>query len=132
VPTNDINTNWLVGTEASDTYPKFGTGVYGTKSGNLVSFKAGHETYEDWLTAYYERTRPLVKTPEESKALAPTHFIVTYGTTTTEWTIDYWNQYIAIAETVTAKSTAIIRFIRRTASGDLQLAYAAALIKSIA
>ena len=122
---------WLVGTEASDTYPRFGVGVYGKKVDKLVNFGGDFETQDAWLEAYYWRTRPLVDTTTELKAPKPTHFIVTYNGLVTEWSIDDWNKNLQIAEVVTSKSTAFIRFIKRTAAGDLQLSYAAAMIKTI-
>lgn len=129
-PTGDAVTNWEVSTEGGDVTPRYGQGVYGKLVNGRVSFAAGFTTQEDWLEAYYRRTRPLVNPSVEVKPLVPTHFVVQHGTTTTEWAIKDWDQALSIGPVVQANSTAILRFIRRTAGGDLQLAYAAAVIKA--
>lgn len=128
-PTNDVSPDWIIGTEGGDTFPRFGDGVYGLKKGSLVNFKGAFATYEDWLTAYYQNTSPLVNTVSENEAPKPTHFFVTYGTTETEWEVADWNKDLNIGP-VTTPSSAALRFICRTAQGDLQLSYAVAPIKS--
>lgn len=128
---NDPEPNWLVTTESSELNPRFGNRVWGSKVGNKVNFKANHETFETWLKAYYLDTLPLVNPSNESEPMTPTHFAVMYGTTETEWPITQWNQDLNIALTVNALSTVSIRFFKRAASGDIQLSYAAALIKQL-
>ena len=125
---NDQEPNWTVGTESSDTYPRFGTKVWGRKVGLLVNFAAGNTSVDEWLDHYYYKTRPLIG-PSETKALYPTHFAVTVNGVTTEWPISNWNADLALASTIPALSTAVIRFFKRVPSGDIHLSYAAALIK---
>lgn len=122
--------NWTVGTEASDQYPRFGQQVYGKLNGALVNFGAGLTTQADWLTQYYAMTRPLIDVTKEVNPPVPTHFQVDYNGTVTEWSIDDWNTDLAISVTPKAYDTVFIRFIKRTASGDLILSYAAALLKA--
>lgn len=121
---------WKVATKSNDQYPMFGEKVYGLKKNNLVNFGAGCAGQAEWLDQYYWRSLPMVNPQEEVKAPTPTHFIVTLGGTSTEWSIADWNSDLSVATSPTAGSTAIIRFIRRMAAGDLQLSYAAALIKA--
>lgn len=130
-PTNALQAAWTVTTESNENYPRFGVQVYGLKTNNLVNFKAGHETFNDWLKAYYRDTLPMVNALQENEAPSPTHFIVTYGSDQTEWSISQWDQDLNISANVNVGTTALIRFIRRTASGDLQLSYAAAMIKGV-
>ena len=127
---NSPEENWRVASESNDNSETFGIGVWGQKVGSKVSFKANHETLESWLDAYYYKSAPLVDPTRESRPIVPTHFVVSYGGVETEWTIDQWDKELAISTTVTPKTTAILRFIRRKVAGDLQLSYAAALIKA--
>lgn len=131
-PNSDRMPAWTVSTESSDFHPRFGNQVYGEIVGQQVNFAAQHENLESWLQAYYWETRPLVNQGHESAAPAPTHFVVQYGASVTEWPIDQWNNNLTIAPTLTAGSLASIRFIRKLPSGTLQLAYAAAMVKHIA
>ena len=125
---NNPEANWTVATESGN-QNIFGGQVWGQRNGNKVSFKAGHADFESWLTAYYYNTLPLIDPTKEVRPLAPTHFAVNYGGTETEWPITDWDKELAIAATVSSKTTATIRFFKRTATGDLHLSYAAAMIK---
>lgn len=129
-PSNDLITSWTVATESSnDSQPRFGHQVYGLLENGLVNFASGHLTQADWLTHYYREALPLINVLNENQAPNPSHFIVTYGATVTEWPISQWNQALAIAASVLANTTVMIRFVKRTSSGDMQLAIAAAIIK---
>lgn len=126
---HDPESNWTVATESSDIHPRFGSRVWGRKNGNLVNFMADHADMDSWLEEYYYKTKPLVNVASENAPMVPTHFEVNLGGTVTEWPLGSWNQDLNIASTVPGLSTASIRFFKRTASGDLHLSYAAALIK---
>lgn len=128
-PTDAPEPAWLMATEASDSQPRFGSKVYGLKVGALVNFKAGHASLAEWLQSYYRETFPLVNGLNENQAPEPSHFLVTYGDTTTEWSVSQWDQDLSLAANVVKGETVVIRFIKRGAGGDLQLAYAAAMIK---
>lgn len=129
-PTNDLQIPWSVGTEASDTIPRFGTGIYGSiKSGGRVNFASELTTREQWLHHFYEKTLPLVDRDNERGPLLPTHFIIQYGTAVTEYDIAAWDQNLAIGNNVAPGKNAYIRFVRREVSGDLQLAWAATTLK---
>lgn len=120
---------WKMSSEANGVY--FGEGIYARRVNALgmVTFKADFETYEDWLAAYYTKTLPLYDSTSEHGAPAPTHFIVKVGTTETEWTMDYWDKNIVIADNVQNYATASIRFIKRQIEGDLHLSVAAVLVR---
>ena len=123
--------DWKVRTVSSDSNPGFGNRVWAKKvGGNQINLTAEHSTFADWLDAYYYQTLPLYNAAVENAPPAPTHFEVSYGTTKTIWPIESWDDNIAVASSVAAKATVLIRFIKRTASGDLSLSFAAALIKS--
>lgn len=131
-PSNDLLPAWTVATEANEQYPRYGNQVYGNRRSNgLVNFAAGHDDQASWLISYYGQTRPLVNLSTEIQAPLPTHFIVNYKGVETEWPISAWDQDLNLAPVTAAGTTVSIRWIRRKASGDLQLAYGAALIKSL-
>lgn len=129
-PTLEAIPDWIVATEGGDYYPRYGEGVYARRSGNLVNFKGDFTTLESWLNAYYWLTKPLVNTHIENNAPTPTHFTVEYNGTSTEWLVTQWDQALNIAESVTAPSTAVLRFFKRTSQGDQYLSFAAVSIKS--
>ena len=132
-PSQDTLPSWTVATESSETHPRYGFKTYGIrKTSGLVNFQSEFTTLEDWLAAYYLATIPLVNPSEEVRAPTPTHFIVEYNGVETEWPVTSWDQDLNLAQSTAAGSTAIFRWIRRLPSGDLQLAYSAAIIKTIA
>lgn len=132
-PENKLVPDWTVLTESSDTHPRYGVEVYGElKQNGLVSFKAGHATYEEWLVEYYHKTLPLINPVTEVRPVAPTHFIVDYKGTRTEWSVTDWDKDLSISlASVQDKETVTIRFISRKAAGDLQLSISAAIIKKL-
>lgn len=130
-PSNDASNAWLVSTVASDTNPKFGQGIFGRVVGNKVNFKSGFETQSEWLEAFYERTYPLIDQGYESEAPMPSHFVVNYEGTETEYPISSWGEDITIAPAAMYGKTVSLRFIKRTATTTLQLSYAAVLLKFI-
>ena len=128
--TSDPSGDWMVRTTSSDSNPGFGSEVYGRKIGNLANLSSGCQSLTEWLNKHYWPTLPQFDASKEVAAPTPTHFEVTYGSTVTTWEISQWNADLAVAATVTSKSTVTIRFIKRTAGGDLTLSFAAMMIKS--
>lgn len=128
---NSQRGNWSVNTVSSDIHPRFGADVWGRKiDTDKINLACNKENLEDWLQSFYWRTYPLVNQAEENVAPTPTHFVVTLGNKSTVWPISDWDKDLNIATTVNAQSTVFIRFIKRTASGDMSLSYAAAMIKN--
>lgn len=128
----DTQAAWTVATESSDQYPRYGHQVYARRTGpGSVNLQAEFDEYDDWLEAYFHQLRPLLDVTTEVAVPRPTHFIITHGTTVTEWSVANWNQNIAIGTAVSANDTVMIRWIRRTAQGDLQLAVGATMVKTV-
>lgn len=124
---------WSIGTESSDQYPRYGENVYAERVGSsTINLSSGFLTQEEWLDSIYYRLRPLVDVTTESRPPAPTHFIVTHGSSVTEWSISDWNKPLAVNTLVTVNGTITIRWIKRTAAGDLQLAIGALMVKNVA
>lgn len=135
-PSADAMSSWAVLSESSDTVPRYGEGVYGliqTVNGDVnvlsVNFAAGFASYQEWLEAYYWRTLPLVDRVNESNAPEPTHFVVEYNGREIEFPVSSWNTALNIADRPTSGSLATLRFIKRTPTNDIQLAYGAAILK---
>lgn len=126
---SDEHANWTVATQSSDQQPRYGEHVWGKITGDKVNFKADHGNYVSWLKAFYEDTGPLTNPAVGTEVLTPSHFVVDYGGQTTEWPMAMWDKDLNIAGVVATKTTAVIRFIKRTTGGDLQLSYAAAMLK---
>lgn len=127
-PDTTLQLPWAVNTESSPQQPRYGGQTYGLVVNNLLRLKAGCNTVEEWLARYYHALNPIILTNSEITPLRPTHFIVNYEGVETEWVIDDWNKDIAVAPSIQTKKTITIRFIRRGASGDLQLAIGAVMI----
>lgn len=124
-------TDWTVGTEASNDYPRFGTGILAALiNSSTVNLASGFTTYNEWLEAMFHRTRPLIDPTSETTVPNPTHFVVHYGVSELEFPISSWNQNLNIGSGIANNQTLMLRFIRKTAGGDLNLSIAAAIIKS--
>lgn len=129
-PSADSLPSWTVRTEASDTVPEFGLDTYGfVHDDSTVSFKAGFNSMNDWLQAMYYKTLPLINRLNENTPPAPTHFIVSYNGIDTEYSVLMWDQYLNLGTAGVSGKFASIRFIKRTPTTDLQLSFAAVILK---
>jgi hypothetical protein len=123
-------TAWTVSHEANNTRPNYGLGLFADKiSSNVLNVTSGLATQSLWLEKLYLATYPLVNPNTEIAPMTPTHFIVSYEGIATEYPISSWDQNLSVATAITNYSTLFIRFIKRTASGDLNLAVSALIIK---
>lgn len=125
---NVPDANWTVSTESPNA-AVFGAQVWGNKKVDKVTFRADHADFDSWMTSYYYNTLPLIDPTREARPIVPTHFAVTYNGVETEWPIADWDKELSIGAVINSKTTAILRFFKRTAAGDLHLSYAAAMIK---
>lgn len=123
-------TPWVVSHEANSSRPSYGLGLYADKiSSNVVNLTSGITTQTEWLEKVYLNTFPLVNPNTEVGPLQPTHFVVTYDGLSTEYPIASWDQNLNVANSLVNYRTLSIRFVKRTASGDLNLAVSALIIK---
>lgn len=129
----DSSTNvtaWTVSHESMDTRPSFGVGLYARRNSvNVVNLASGLDTEAEWLEKMYLQTYPLLDRTSELSVPNPTHFIVTINNQMNEFAIGQWNQNLLLSLDPAEHSTLSVRFIRRTSSGDLQLAIAAVMVK---
>lgn len=123
-------TAWLMSHESMDTRPSFGSGLYARRTAvNTINLASGLDTETQWLEKVYLQTYPLLDKTAELSVPNPTHFIVTINGQSNEFGIGQWNQNLLLSNDPAQHSTLSVRFIRRTASGDLQLAMAALMVK---
>jgi hypothetical protein len=130
-PDNSISqTTWTVSHESMDTRPSFGLELYAKRiSANTINISSGIDTEANWLERMYLQTYPLLDRTAELTVPGPTHFIVSYNGQDAEYGIGQWNQSILLASDPVMFNTVTVRFIRRTASGDMQLSIAALICK---
>lgn len=123
-------TAWTVSHESNVSRPSYGLNVYAKfRSSTTINISSGIPTLVDWKTRVYKETFPLVNPNTEVTALEPTHFVVTYNGNSVEYPISAWNADLTVSTPVVAYKTITVRFIKRAASGDLQLAMSAMIIR---
>lgn len=129
-PENKVVPDWTVFTQGGSG-SRYGVGVYGRIDGNQVNFQGDASAQEDWIDANYRRTDPLVNEEVELHAPTPTHFEITNGTSVTTWTIDHWNQNIAIGGVLQANRQVVVRFTRQSSQGELTLSMGMLTLKTL-
>ncbi len=124
------STAWLMSHESNSSRPSYGLDIFAKrKSANTLNLSSDIATFAEWKTRVYEHTFPLINPNTDVVPLTPTHILVTLNNVTNEYPITDWATDLVMSGTVTAKQTVGIRFIKRTASGDLQLAMAAMIVR---
>lgn len=128
-PPDNVHTSWLMSQEASVTRPAYGQDLFAKRmSDNTINLNSGIVTFDEWNSRVYLNTYPLVNPATEIIPMSPTHFVVNYNGLDTEFPITDWNVDLNVGNGITQYSTVSIRFMKRTASGDLQLAIAAIVV----
>lgn len=128
-PDPDRHTPWTMSQEQNSARPSYGVNLLGlVKSSSSINLAANCVDLPDWLLKVYGYTYPLVNQATGVAAPTPTHFVVTYNGVSTEYAVSNWSSDLNVANNVVAKSTVSIRFIKRTSSGDMQLAMAAMVL----
>lgn len=126
-----VNVNpWTVSNDPSPKHNLFGPGLAVKKvSDTVINLSNGFNILGDWLQNVYLNTYPLINPSTEVNPLTPSHFVLTYNGVDTEYNINTWSNDLTLSEVVYLTKTVTLRFIKRTSSGDLQLAVAAMMIK---
>ena len=130
-PSVVATTPWIVRTESDTGVPEYGQGVFG-KLVNLTSIdiSVGETVLDTWLDRVYYAMAPLVDPRVEVIAPRPTHFVLTYNDTSTEYSINEWNSRLSVTGPVTDNTNVIIKFIRKSTSGDMNLTVCSMAIKA--
>lgn len=130
---SDQDTPWLISNQPAPNTPAYGREASARRRGNtLLTVDAGRATQQEWLDEIYGLTYPLVDLRSEIRAPLPTHFEVSVdgGNNWTDYEIAFWDKEIAVNGLVTLNNTALIRFVKRSGSGNLYLSMGALTIKS--
>lgn len=124
-PSKATESAWNIVTEASANVPTYGRSVLGKKvSDTSINISMGVSDKSDWLEMMYYAMAPLVDPRVELRPPEPTHFVLEYNGHETEYSIHEWNSVLSVQGPVKGDTNAIIRFIKRTLSGDLYLSVA--------
>lgn len=97
----------------------------GTAGLNIVRLANGETSKETWLQRLFYNIDPLYDPQTEVKAPEPTHFILVTKTRTFEVAISQWSSDITFINDLANGEAMFIRWIKRTASTDLQLGVSA-------
>ena len=123
-PGNENRANWTVGFEADEV--PYGAGVKADVqfiSQDLWRYdvSAGCASKELWLEKVFYATMPLFDPQTESRAPAPTHFVLVVGSRRVELAISQWNIRSSLSEHVREGECVYLEFFKRTATNDLYL-----------
>lgn len=127
-PGTQRTTNWtLAYVNAQD--PAYGVDTHANLrmiNANLYEMKvdSGFTSLEQWLNKLYWAGKPLYDPLREGNAPEPNVFVVVVGGTELEFSVDQWNQQFQVGAGLALNGTAIIKFLRRTSTTDLQLGIA--------
>ena len=94
---------------------------------NLYRIKvdSGFANQTEWLNKLYYAGKPLYDPLREGAPPIPNFFQIVVGGTEVEYNLDEWNIESDIPNGLAVNGTAVIRFIRRTQTTDLQVGLAA-------
>ena len=130
-PSAVASTAWTVRTESDTNVPVYGQGIIASRINNTsINISFGETSLESWLDRVYYAMAPLVDPRVETTAPKPTHFVITYNDKSTEYAISEWSSNISVTGPVTGNTNAIVKFIRKTSSGDMNLTVCVIPIKA--
>jgi hypothetical protein len=126
--TEHSGTNWLIGFDPNQE-PPFGRNNqarYQMINQNLhkINIANGETDYATWLDRFYRYTRPLFNDQGEIEAPNPTHIVLVFSGREVEFPIEQWQGDLTVSDMLTPNGTLFIKFIKRLADSDLQLAVA--------
>lgn len=121
-------TNWTVNSTPGDSID-YGVDVH-CRTTTISSTAWGLKVDSDfpdqatWLQNLYTRSKPLTDPKREFAAPLPNMFIIQVGSQSYEYTLDNWNQQLVLPVQIPLNSTLVLRWIKRTSTGDLDLGVA--------
>jgi hypothetical protein len=133
-PNTDTSAPWVV-TPQAGSETTFGVGAFAkvnvvSASTSKIKLSGGYTTLADWLKKVYGATLPMFDQADSTKAPDPTHLtLLIDGQDVVTIPLEQWNQPITILSAITGTKNAYVKFIRRTATTDLQLSIAALPIR---
>lgn len=126
----EAKTPWLIKGEAVGGHAAYGEDLIAVKKAPaVINISASIQTNEEWLERVYKMTYPLMNPSTELSPPNPTHFSLGIGDVWHDFPISDWNKDLSVTLAVNKGSTALIKFVKRTSTGDLTLSLAAMLIR---
>lgn len=127
---NDLENPWTVSHESVSNRPSYGASLFAKKVNNTtVNIGANISEFVDWKQKVYLQAYPLLDRTIEINPPSPTHFVLTYAGTSIEYLITDWNVDLNLGINLPQYSTVSIRFVKRTASGDMQLGISCMIVR---
>lgn len=93
----------------------------GSSGLSTINFANGEELLADWLKRVFYAADPLYDPQTEAWAPEPTHFIIATRSRTFEVPVSQWKNDITFINDLPEGATVYLKWIRRQASGELQL-----------
>ena len=122
---------WTISHESISSRPSYGLGLKAIKlSGNSIRINSDIATYEEWKERMYSHIYPLVNRVSEINPPNPTHFVIGYNGTETEFPITNWASVLNLNVNIPVYKTITVRFLKRTGSGDMHLGISALMVKT--
>lgn len=123
-------TSWTMTHEAIAGRPVYGDGIVAKRiNATTLNLKSGLTTLTEWKEKLYRQTYPLVDPARELSAPEPNYFVIQIDSVTREIPIADWDKNINLNYNLSLYKTVTVRFIKKTATGDLQLSIACMLLK---
>lgn len=127
--TDHSSTPWTIAYERNQT-PVFGLNnwcnvTFVNDNLKYLDITCGETIFANWLARLYWPTKPLFSPTHESKAPEPNFFSIITRDGEYEFPIKQWNTQLTINGLLANDETVFVRFFKRTADTDLQLAMAA-------
>ncbi len=127
-PGTTRTTNWTIAFDPGQN-PAFGTNnfaatVFTNQNYSTVNVGCGAVTQAEWLERLYYNTKPLVDEAREVLPPMPNFFKLIVGSQELEFPISQWNTTQVLNTVLSNSGTLFIKFIKRTADNDIQLAVA--------
>ena len=127
---NELETCWTIATELLGNRPVYGTRISAKQiKPKIINISSGFTNYRDWLDNIYIKTYPIIDRTIEVNPPKPNHVIVSYGSSSVEIHVDFWDKDITFLNGIPLYSTISLRFIKRTSTGDMQLSTAMMLVR---
>lgn len=128
-PGTQRTTNWTIGFDP-DQDPAYGVANHALSTftnSSLSTLNVGLEApnVDAWLDRIYYGVRPLFDSAAELEPPLPTHFVIKGPSSDVVLPLSAWNQTTTLNFALANSSTVFIKFIKRTADNDIQLAIAA-------
>lgn len=123
---------WEVSNQVPTSTPYYGTGLKAKRGSTVftkVNIANGYTDQNQWLTALYKSTNPVINPLTELSALTPTHIEVKYLNQSIVIPVSIFTSDIQFSTTVALYSSIDIVFLKQSVSGYLKLSVASMVVR---